>query len=57
MAEKGHPVDPSKIPRDLTSEEWMYMVEAFLAWPFRPEVRATRLYFSQHTTLKLDTIF
>jgi len=36
MRADGHPVDLKKKAPDLTIQEWRWMIEAFMKWPFRP---------------------
>ncbi|KAL7007972.1 hypothetical protein EMMF5_002621 [Cystobasidiomycetes sp. EMM_F5] len=37
MKENGRAVDPAKQARAITAEEWQWITEAFLQWPFRPK--------------------
>lgn len=38
VRDAGHPVDPDKTPEQLTVLEWLWITDAFIAWPFRPKV-------------------
>ena len=37
LAAEGVHIDPDKRAASLTSEEWLHMTRAFIAWPFRPK--------------------
>lgn len=38
VTEAGGTIDENKNAKQLTVEEWVMLVKAFLAWPFRPMV-------------------